>query len=72
MTDYGSRVIEKIIPLLKAGDPFIITESLYYVDRLGFRIKEVPIIFTDRRAGQTKMSRSIIFEAMVNVWKFRK
>ena len=34
---------------------------------LGFRIKEVPIIFTDRTRGQSKMSKGIVTEALVGV-----
>ncbi len=35
----------------------------------GFRIKEIPIVFTDRRSGQSKMSKKIIREAILVVWK---
>jgi dolichol-phosphate mannosyltransferase len=37
----------------------------------GMRIKEVPIVFVDRRAGQSKMSRKIFVEAIGVVWKLR-
>lgn len=37
----------------------------------GFRIKEMPIIFFDRTLGESKMSRSVIFEAVWTVWKLR-
>ena len=37
----------------------------------GFRIKEIPIVFVDRRAGISKMNRRIIFEAAALVWKLR-
>ena len=40
--------------------------------RQGFRIVEVPIVFEDRRVGQSKMSRRIVFEAVRLVWKLRK
>jgi dolichol-phosphate mannosyltransferase len=36
-----------------------------------FRIVETPIIFEDRKVGQSKMSQRIIFEAMRRVWGFR-
>jgi dolichol-phosphate mannosyltransferase len=38
---------------------------------LGVRIKEIPIIFVDRRSGVSKMSRNIIREATIMVWKLR-
>lgn len=37
----------------------------------GFRIGEVPIIFIDRHAGSSKMSRKIVREAVVMVWKLK-
>lgn len=39
--------------------------------RKGFRIVEVPIVFTERDVGESKMSRKIIAEAVWKVWKFR-
>ncbi len=37
----------------------------------GFRIGEVPIIFIDRHAGTSKMSKKIVREAVVMVWKLK-
>lgn len=39
--------------------------------RRGFRIREIPIVFTDRRVGISKMSRKIIWEAAGLVWRLR-
>jgi dolichol-phosphate mannosyltransferase len=39
--------------------------------RKGFRLKEIPITFTDRRVGISKMNRRIIWEAMWLVWRLR-
>jgi dolichol-phosphate mannosyltransferase len=39
--------------------------------RKGFRVKEIPILFVDRRAGVSKMSRKIIWEAVGMVWRLR-
>ncbi|MCF7858721.1 MAG: polyprenol monophosphomannose synthase [Candidatus Cloacimonetes bacterium] len=36
-----------------------------------FRIKEIPIVFTDRRSGQSKMSKKIVREAIIVVWKLK-
>ncbi len=35
----------------------------YRVIQQGFRVLEVPIVFRDRRAGASKMDRSIVVEA---------
>jgi dolichol-phosphate mannosyltransferase len=37
----------------------------------GFRIKEIPIVFTDRTVGRSKMSRKIIYEAIYMVWALK-
>jgi dolichol-phosphate mannosyltransferase len=37
----------------------------------GMRVKEVPIVFVDRTAGRSKMSRTIFIEAIGMVWKLR-
>lgn len=36
-----------------------------------FRIKELSIVFTDRRVGQSKMSKKIVREAIIVVWKLK-
>ena len=46
-------------------------EMTYRTLQLGFRVAEVPIVFVDRRVGQSKMSRRIFMEAMTMVWKLR-
>jgi len=39
--------------------------------RKGFRVREIPIMFVDRRAGVSKMSRRIVWEAAWMVWRLR-
>jgi dolichol-phosphate mannosyltransferase len=46
-------------------------QSVYSVFKTGLRIKEIPIIFVERRAGESKMSKRIIWEAFWLVWKLR-
>ena len=46
-------------------------EVTYRALRAGFRVVEVPIIFTDRRAGTSKMSAQIALEAMWLVPRLR-
>jgi dolichol-phosphate mannosyltransferase len=49
-------------------------ETTYRAIRAGFRVVEVPIVFKDRRDGTSKMSRSIIAEAIwrVPALRFRR
>jgi dolichol-phosphate mannosyltransferase len=46
-------------------------EMNYRAWRLGFRLKEMPIIFTERRAGASKMNMKIAAEALAVVWWLR-
>jgi dolichol-phosphate mannosyltransferase len=46
-------------------------EMTFRTLKLGFRVVEVPIVFVDRRVGQSKMSRRIFAEALTLVWKLR-
>ncbi len=39
--------------------------------RRGFKIKEIPIIFTERQAGTSKMNRRIIYQALFLCWRLR-
>ena len=46
-------------------------EMNYRAWRLGFRLVEVPIVFTERSEGESKMSSGIVREAMGKVWALR-
>jgi dolichol-phosphate mannosyltransferase len=54
-----------------AGGYVFQIEMTFRADRHGARIVEVPIVFRDRRVGQSKMSRRIVFEALVVVVQLR-
>lgn len=56
----------------------IISDGYSFQIEINYRIwvkklqmKEIPIIFTDRRSGQSKMSRKIVREAITIVWKLK-
>lgn len=69
-----TRKILKKIPLDEVqfvGYAFQI-EMKYRAWKLGFKIKEVPITFIDRREGVSKMSKNIVKEAIWGVWKMRR
>ncbi len=46
-------------------------EMKYRAQKLGFKVTEIPITFEERRAGQSKMSSKIVFEALYRVWSIR-
>ncbi len=47
-------------------------ELAYICEKMGYDVFEVPIIFVDRTEGTSKMSKSIIFEAMILVAGLKK
>ena len=69
---YSRRVLEAIdfTKIKFTGYAFQI-EMKYTAWKLGFNIKEVPIIFTDRTEGTSKMSRGIFKEAIFGVVSLR-
>jgi len=46
-------------------------EMKYRALKHGLRLVETPILFVDRRVGQSKMSRAIFLEALGKVWSLR-
>ena len=50
------------------GYSFLI-ETLYRAERDGCRVAEVPITFVERRQGQSKLSRVVIFESVLTPWR---
>ena len=46
-------------------------EMSYRAARRGFRIVEIPIVFVDRTEGTSKMSKTIVREAVWMVWRLR-
>jgi dolichol-phosphate mannosyltransferase len=46
-------------------------EMTFRALRNGFKAVEVPIVFADRRVGQSKMSGTIFVEALTLVWRLR-
>ncbi len=46
-------------------------EMKYRAHQKGLRLVETPIMFVDRRVGQSKMSRAIVAEALLKVWALR-
>jgi dolichol-phosphate mannosyltransferase len=46
-------------------------EMSYMAWRKGFTLGEIPIVFLDRLAGRSKMSKHIVYEAFFMLWKLR-
>lgn len=66
-------VLEKMNPDSIASEGYTFQIELKYRAKLDhFNILEIPIIFEERRAGKSKMSSKIVFEAMWRLWDLRK
>jgi dolichol-phosphate mannosyltransferase len=46
-------------------------EVTHRAHQMGFKVKETPIIFVDRKVGTSKMNSKIVLEAMAVVWQIR-
>jgi dolichol-phosphate mannosyltransferase len=69
---YRREALERIdLAAIKSNGYSFQIEMKYRAHRAGLRIVEVPIVFEDRRVGQSKMSRAIVAEALWMVWKLR-
>jgi dolichol-phosphate mannosyltransferase len=65
---YRRSVLERIdLDAIRARGYAFQIETTYRAIRAGFDVVEVPIVFADRTAGQSKMSRSIVLEAVTQV-----
>jgi len=69
---FRRKVLENLdlVTVRSSGYAFQI-ELTYRTLRRGYSVVEVPITFTDRRVGKSKMSRAIVAEALWMVWKLR-
>jgi len=70
---WRKSALEKIglSTIISRGYSFQI-EMKYKAFLAGCGIAEIPIVFIDRKHGTSKMSRKILLEALVNIWKIRQ
>ena len=69
---FRREVLEAIdLDSIKSNGYSFQIEMTYRACCKGFRIFETPIVFEDRTAGKSKMSRKIFLEAVLMVWKLR-
>ncbi len=69
---FRKKVLESInFDKVKSNGYAFQIEITFHAWRKGFKIGEIPIVFVDRTMGQSKMSKKIVREAVVMVWKLR-
>lgn len=65
-------LLERIDPATLRSDGYAFSiEATWRALRAGGQVAETPIVFTDRVAGASKLSRRIVLEAALLVWKLR-
>jgi dolichol-phosphate mannosyltransferase len=65
-------VIESLLDVgIRADGYGFQIETVYRALHRGYKVVEVPIVFHDRTAGRSKLSRKIVIEAMFMVWSLR-
>ena len=69
---FRRKVLESIgLDSIKSNGYSFQIEVSYKAWKKGFRLLEIPVVFVDRRVGTSKMSKSIVWEAVFMVWKLR-
>ena len=69
---WNRQVLEKMgLEKIQSNGYSFQIELKYRASKLGFKGTEVPIVFEDRRVGQSKMSMKIVLEAFYRVWLIR-
>jgi dolichol-phosphate mannosyltransferase len=69
---YRREILEGIdIGKVKSDGYSFQIEMSYKAWKKGYRICEIPIVFVDRQAGHSKMSKKIVREAIWMVWRLR-
>ena len=69
---FRREVLEAIdLDDVRSGGYAFQIEMSFRAWKKGFRLKEIPIVFTDRVEGQSKMSKRIVREAIWMVWWLR-
>jgi dolichol-phosphate mannosyltransferase len=70
---FRREVLEKIgLDDLVSVGPSLVLEILYKAYLLNFRIAEVPIIFVDRKQGQTKLTMRTLVQTLFMTFKFKR
>jgi len=69
---YQRKAIEAVeLESIKSNGYAFQIEMVYKIYKKGFKIAEIPIIFYERNSGSSKMSKKIVIEAAIMVWKLK-
>ncbi|HPA25342.1 MAG TPA: polyprenol monophosphomannose synthase [bacterium] len=69
---YKREVLEKInLDQIKSNGYAFQEEMLFHVEKNNFKIKEVPVVFQDRKVGQSKLNKKDILEFFKTILRLR-
>lgn len=69
---YCRRVLETInLDTITSSGYAFQEEMLYRTEQAGFRVVEVPVTFTDRRQGKSKLSNKDVMEFFLTMWRLK-
>jgi len=69
---YKRKVLESIdLDKIKSNGYAFQEEMIYKIEKMNFKIKEIPVIFTDRQKGKSKLNKKDIWEFFVMIFKLR-
>lgn len=70
---FRRKVLEAIgLDHMISAGPSIVSEILYKASLKGFKIYETPIVFEDRKTGETKLNAKILLKTLYMIYKFRR
>ncbi len=68
---FKRKVIENLLPDLKAKGPDSVQEILYLAFKRGFSIKEIPIHFSERKKGKSKLGAKQFINGLIVVLRLK-
>ncbi|KPJ85077.1 hypothetical protein AMJ57_04390 [Parcubacteria bacterium SG8_24] len=69
---YRSAVIRELLTCDIRGSSYAFQEeTLFHCERLGFRVVEIPIVFSDRKWGRSKLTRKDVWQFFTVIWQLR-
>lgn len=70
---FRRRVLEHInLDAITSNGYAFQEELLYRTEQAGFRVAEIPVTFTDRRQGKSKLSNKDVWEFFLTMWRLKK
>jgi len=68
---FRKNALSSVVGKITAKGPHIVQETLYLINRKGFRIKEVPIVFENRTRGKSKLGLKHLIKALYEILRLR-